>query len=212
MRDEYDYKYDSITDPYTYPDSTVLRNKLNIRDSDILNKVERRITEAKLVLLETNQIPKGHFDLNHLQAMHKYLFGDIYEWAGEIRSAGFISKGKSIFCHSDFIVPYAQSLFNRMHQENFKSMSHEACAKRMAFYLSEVNAIHPFREGNGRTTRLFFESFAKANGWNLCISQIPHQIFVEGMIESMSGPLDKLENALAQVLTPIRSQSNHRLK
>lgn len=68
----------------------------------------------------------------------KYLFGDIYDWAGEIRSAGFISKGQSIFCHSDFIVPYAQSLFSWMHREDFKGMTTEQCAKRMAFFERRV--------------------------------------------------------------------------
>lgn len=178
MQDEYDYKYDCMIDPYTYPKTSVLRNKFDIRDSAVLSKVERRITEAKVVLLETHRLPGGHFDLKHLQALHKYLFDDIYDWAGEIRSAGFISKGQSIFCHSDFIVPYSQSLFSRMHREDFKDMTKEQCAKRMAFYLSEVNAIHPFREGNGRVTRLFFASFAKANGWDLCMAQIHHEEFV----------------------------------
>lgn len=200
MLDEYCYKYDCITDPYTYPGSTVLRNRYNIRDSLVLAKVERRITEAQLVLLEKQEPPIGHFDLKHLQALHKFLFGNIYDWAGEIRSAGFISKGNTIFCHSDFIVPYAKSLFSRMIKEDFKRMSKEQCAKRMAFYLSEVNALHPFREGNGRTTRLFFEIFAKANGWNLCIAAIPHDEFVEAMIESMNGSLEKLEIIIAKVI------------
>lgn len=125
MHLEYNYKYDCIVDPYTYSGTAILRNKFNIRDSSVLSKVERRITEAKLVLLQTRQLPRGHYDLKHLQAMHKYLCGDIYDWAGEIRSAGFISKGQSIFCHSDFIVPYAQSLFSRMHREDFKGMTKE---------------------------------------------------------------------------------------
>ena len=145
------------------------------------------MTEAQIVLLENQDPPRGNFDLKHLQALHKFLFGNIYDWAGEIRTAGFISKGKSVFCHSDFIVPYAQSLFSRMHREDFRKMTREQCAKRMAFYLSEVNALHPFREGNGRTTRLFFEIFAKTNGWDLCFAAIPHDEFVEAMIESMSG-------------------------
>ena len=87
MHVEYNYKYDCIVDPYTYSGTAILRNKFNIRDSSVLSKVERRITEAKLVLLQTRQLPRGHYDLKHLQAMHKYLFGDIYDWAGEIREA-----------------------------------------------------------------------------------------------------------------------------
>lgn len=73
MHVEYNYKYDCIVDPYTYSGTAILRNKFNIRDSSVLSKVERRITEAKLVLLQTRQLPRGHYDLKHLQAMHKYL-------------------------------------------------------------------------------------------------------------------------------------------
>ena len=92
-----------------------------------------------------------------------------------------------------------------MHREDFKGMTKEQCAKRMAFYLSEVNAllIHPFREGNGRTTRLFFDSFAKANGWNLGIAQILHDEFVAAMIESMNSSLERLEDAIGKVLTAV---------
>lgn len=86
MHVEYNYKYDCIVDPYTYSGTAILRNKFNIRDSSVLSKVERRITEAKLVLLQTRQLPRGHYDLKHLQAMHKYLFGDIYPKSRSKRS------------------------------------------------------------------------------------------------------------------------------
>ena len=66
MHVEYNYKYDCIVDPYTYSGTAILRNKFNIRDSSVLSKVERRITEAKLVLLQTRQLPRGHYDLRKL--------------------------------------------------------------------------------------------------------------------------------------------------
>ena len=77
-----------------------------------------------------------------------------------------------------------------MHREDFKGMTKEQCAKRMAFYLSEVNAllIHPFRE---------------ENGWNLGIAQIPHDEFVAAMIESMNSSLERLEDAIGKVLTAV---------
>ena len=65
----------------------------------------------------------------------------------------------------------------------------------------EMNIAHPFREGNGRTTRLFFDSFAKVNGWDLGIAQIPHDEFVAAMIESMNSSLERLEDAIGKVLT-----------
>ena len=68
-------------DIYRYPNCHVLRNKLNIRDPSLLNDVERRLVAERL----NQRIPDGNFDLSHLKAIHKHLFHDIYEWAGELR-------------------------------------------------------------------------------------------------------------------------------
>ena len=192
MLDEYDYKYDCEEDPYTYPGTRVLINKFDIRDPRTLAELERQITEVRILAPEEFGLPKGKFDLKHLQAFHKYLFEDIYDWAGSIRQHGFLSKGNSIFCSAEFIIPYANTIFKKMHAENFRDMGEEMFAERIAYYLSEVNAIHPFREGNGRATRLFFEAFARENGWKLALHHIPHDALVDAMIRSMAGPTDAL--------------------
>ncbi len=157
MSDEYDYKYDCLEDPYVYPGTRVLRNKIGIRRQELLSDMERQITETKILMAPhvNPDILKGNFDQKHLQAIHKYLFGDIYDWAGELRKQGFISKGQSIFCYAPMIESYARGIFSKMQCENFSQMSVKQCAEKMAYYLSEVNALHPFREGNGRATRLF---------------------------------------------------------
>lgn len=203
MSDQYDYEYDSLNDPYVYPGTTVLRNKLGIRQQDILSDLERQITETKILMLGRGDlaIPKGNFDLRHLQAVHKYLFGEIYDWAGEIRQQGFISKGQSVFCYAPLINSYARGIFGKMQQENFSQVDVKECAQRLAYYLSEVNALHPFREGNGRATRLFFEMFAVNHGWNLVFKRVPHEAFVQAMIESMNGSLVPLSELLEKCLS-----------
>ena len=80
-------------------------------------------------------------------------------------------------------------------------MSVKQCAEKMAYYLSEVNALHPFREGNGRATRLFFETLADKHGWDLAFVRISQEALVEAMIESMNGSLVPLSRLLEKCLT-----------
>ena len=124
MSDEYDYKYDSLEDPYVYPGTQILRNKFGIKHQDLLSELESQITDSKFVKSKQSDddIPTGNFDLKHLQAVHKYLFGELYDWAGEIRKQGFISKGQSVFCFAPMIESYARGIFGKMQRENFSEM------------------------------------------------------------------------------------------
>ena len=103
MSDEYDYdyEYDSLEDPYVYPGTRILRNKFGIKHQDLLSELESQITDSKFVKSKQSDddIPTGNFDLKHLQAVHKYLFGELYDWAGEIRQQGGVS---AILCKFDF--------------------------------------------------------------------------------------------------------------
>ena len=191
MSDKYDYEYDSLQDPYVYPGTTVLKNKLDIRDREILLTLERQISETKILMQNRadSEFLKGNFDLKHLQAIHRYLFGELYDWAGEIRTGGFICKGESVFCFAPMIESYASGIFGKMRRENFSQMNKAECAEKLAYYLSEVNALHPFREGNGRSTRLFFEALAGKHGWQLSLFKMPHEALIKAIIESMNGSL-----------------------
>ena len=198
MSDEYDYKYDSLEDPHVYPGTRILRNKFGIKHQDLLSELESQITDSKFVKSKQSDddIPTGNFDLKHLQAVHKYLFGELYDWAGEIRQQGFISKGQSVFCFAPMIESYARGIFSKMQRENFAEMDVKQCACKLAYYLSEVNALHPFR-----STRLFFQIFANEHGWNLSFEKISHVALVDAMIESMNGSLVPLSELLEKCLS-----------
>ena len=89
-----------------------------------------------------------------------------YEWAGEIRTVN-ISKGNR-FCRCDYIEPQINKLLSKLKDENcLKDYDKEKVAERLAYYLGEINVIHPFREGNGRTQRLFIEHIADSLGYSL---------------------------------------------
>ena len=138
-----DHDPDDPRDPFVYPGTHLLVNEFGLKDSDGLSAVERQITGAAYAKLEQYPID-GCFDLDHLRSIHKTLFGEIYSWAGRIRSKGFISKGNSLFCAAEFIEPYSSELFGRLQGENLLAgLDRERFIERIAFYISEVKRTSP---------------------------------------------------------------------
>lgn len=150
-------------DPYVYPDTGVLRNLLGISDAEHLRVVEAGLSYVALGDLASRDLP-GDYDLAHLQDSHREIFGDIYPWAGEIRVVA-IAKS-DLFCLPQHIEAYAGDVFTALAKERYlRGLSREAFVDRLAHFFAEVNAIHPFREGNGRTQRAFFSQVAAEAGW-----------------------------------------------
>lgn len=165
MKDqEYNYFYEDKGDiKYCYPGTNVLRNKLNIQDLDILHEAERDYSSIRQVELYKKGIT-GDFSLKHLCSIHRQLFQDIYSWAGELRTVD-ISKG-TIFCLVPFIEEQFAFLYRKLRKENFLKdiTDQKEMAEKLAYYLGEINMIHPFREGNGRTQRIYIEQLCMNNG------------------------------------------------
>jgi cell filamentation protein len=154
----------SESDPYLEAKTGVLINHLGITDQTILEQTEAALAATRSY--ELSQIPlKGRFDLAHLQAIHKHLFGDLYEWAGQLRTID-ISKGGNRFANHMQIESAAAPIFQQLAKENhLAALGAEAFSDRAAYYLGELNALHPFREGNGRAQREFISHLAHANGY-----------------------------------------------
>lgn len=156
---------------YCYPGSTVLMNKLNIKDGDRLQDIERRITYANIISFGEKPL-KGVLDLKYLQKIHKFIFGDIYGWAGQIRGGKFLTKGNAVFCVADMIPTYADNLFGKLRGENWlRGLKCDDFIDRLAYYMGEVNTLHPFREGNGRTQRVFFTELSRRARYELDFSK-----------------------------------------
>ncbi len=175
---DYDYTYGFDWDnEYCYPNSDILKNKLNIKDKTNLNIAERELTSLRLAEIEVNQV-KGIFDLKHLQDIHKYIFQDIYSWAGEIRNVN-ISKN-NVFCYSINIFSYGELLFKKLKEENYLLTTEESCIyDRFSYYMSEINALHPFREGNGRAQRVFISGLGRAAGYEIDFKQVSNAEMIE---------------------------------
>ena len=181
--------YEQRNSNYCYPNSNTLINKLDIKDDKLLQKYEAKITAAKLLALRQKGII-GNFDVEHLNAIHTYLFEDIYSFAGKYRNEN-IAKGVFRFAEWEYIEPELQRLFKELKNENYLAdLSKEELAERLAYYLSELNVLHPYREGNGRTTREFIRELALKNGYNLNLSKVTPQDFLQASIKSIADTTD----------------------
>jgi cell filamentation protein len=165
------YEYSGVEyegdDFYCYPSTNTLVNRFNIRDYHKLQEIERDYTHVKIALIATNPI-KGAFDLKYLQRIHRFIFEDVYSWAGKIRGGQFFSKGETQFCRAPMIYTYADNVFNKLRDEKWlRNLTHELFIERLAYYMAEINALHPFREGNGRTQRAFFEELTRRAKYEL---------------------------------------------
>jgi cell filamentation protein len=189
-------------DPYSDPVTGVLYNKLGLGAATELEAAEREITHAALFLLDESPVPPS-FDLPHLREIHKRIFGDIYEWAGRIRTVA-IAKG-AVFCLPQYIDSSASVIFGELHGEDcLRGLPRDAFAGRLAHYLGEVNALHPFREGNGRAQRAFFGQLARDAGFTLSWQHLDPARNVEASAAIMRGdpePMREMLDALIRYST-----------
>jgi len=152
------------SDPYTYPGTDVLRNIPDIYDPQRLAAFEANATAARLAELDAAPL-KGRFDAAHLKAIHRYIFQDIYSWAGEYRRVN-LSKGGHLFGAAAFLEPALDDVLRNLAGENYLIGSERRrFARRAGFYMGEINAIHPFRDGNGRVQREFIRELGLPAGF-----------------------------------------------
>ena len=169
---------------YCYANSNVLINNLNIHDNKKLQIYEAKITAAKLLSLRQKGII-GNFDILHLNSIHKYLFEDIYPFAGKFRNEN-IAKGVFRFAEWEYIESELNNLLTKLKGEKYlNGNSKKDLACRLAFYLSELNVLHPYREGNGRTIREFIRELALKNEYILNLSKVSPKDFLNASIESI---------------------------
>ena len=186
------------SDPYVYPGSNVLRNLKDIRDPARLAAFEANAAWARLIQLE--QAPwRGLFDAGHLQAIHKHIFQDVYAWAGQFRTVD-ISKDGHLFARAPYIEASLRDLLGRLPAENFlRQPIAEEFAVRAGFYLTELNAVHPFREGNGRAQREFLRELAVQAGFGLDWRRVTREEMIAASRESFAS------GASARLVAVVRS-------
>lgn len=174
-------KYGTGQDAYCYPGTDVLKNRLNIRDSDLLAMAERDITNINANLIEFSPPP---YDLDYLCSIHKHLFSDIYDWAGQLRSID-ISKMSTRFCTASRIIPESTKIFSFLAQNNyFEGLGRADLIKLAAESYGEINMLHPFREGNGRAQRILYEHIIANTGYEIDWTDIQADEWLYANIDS----------------------------
>ena len=171
-------------DKYVYPGTTVLINKFNCRDPEKLKEIEALSTGGNLAYLQMHPI-KGNFDFDHLKHIHHFIFQDLFEWAGKIRT---IDIGKNnLFCRAQFIESYAESVF-----ADFLSSCYELRDDKARFvevfseHYADMNALHPFREGNGRAQREFARELCLECGYVFDLTRTTHEEMFLASIQSFN--------------------------
>jgi cell filamentation protein len=172
--------YNAITDPYCYPGTTVLRNIPGITTQPALARFEAIATAARA----EEPLPHGHLSVRHYRAIHRHLFQDVYAWAGRFRTVR-IGKGGNAFCYPEHIAREMAILFANLKQKRFlRRLSGNQFAREAARFLSTLNAIHPFREGNGRTQTALLALIANHAGHPLNLEELDPVAFMAAMIAS----------------------------
>jgi cell filamentation protein len=145
----------------------VTTNRLGITELDALQKAERAISGYRSDQLEENFIA-GMWNFEHLKAVHKFLFNDIYYFAGKIRTMDMELDSVTRFCAARYIVSNGNALFAALKKDNYlRNMKRAEFIAKSARFLTDLNILHPFREGNGRCKRSFFLALARQAGYTV---------------------------------------------
>jgi len=182
-----------VNDPHSERGYACPRNRFGITDYSELQSVETSLSLKRAGELRDLGVT-GKFDSEHLRGIHRYLFQDVFPWAGEFRVVN-ISKGNSNFGPAVHIGSALADALDKLRREDFLvSLDAQAFSQRAAFYLGEINAIHPFREGNGRAQREFVRQLGVHAGHPLSWSVVGTGFTQQGMIDASVASHTKGDN------------------
>jgi cell filamentation protein len=174
--------YQAEPDPYCYPNTSVLKNKPGLTSPMDLEEFETAMTFAR----SEEPLPSGRLSASHYRAIHRHLFQDVYTWAGKARTVR-LAKGDSTFCYPENIATEMTRVFAWLKQHDFlKARTRALFASGAAHFLAELNAIHPFREGNGRTQLTFLALLADRAGHPLDLDKLDPDATLGAMIASFN--------------------------
>ena len=195
-------KYDASNDHYCYSGTSVLKNLLNIQNMDELEIAEREVTSFTVTSIRYQAPP---YNLEYLQQLHRYLFSSLYSWAGELRDVD-IRKGGTYFCNCRFMISEATKLFNKLENNNWLAgLSKDEFCEKLAFFYCEFNMIHPFREGNGRVQRLFFEHIALSAGYELDWENVEQNEWIRANIDGVNVSSEPMKMIFKRIVTSCNS-------
>jgi cell filamentation protein len=183
-------------DPYVDPATGLLRNLFAARTREHFDIHERRLVTQRIA----EGPPGGQFDLGHLQAIHRHLFQDVFDWAGELRSVDMTRNGER-FQFATRIGADMAAIHRDLAEKNLLAgLAPGDFAREAAFLVGDVNFVHPFREGNGRTQLLYLKQLAEAAGHPVSLVRIPAEPWIEASRASMAGDNEPFATLIASAL------------
>ncbi len=200
-----------MRDPYLYPDSNVLRNLLDILDGDALDLAEAELSRANMMLLYEQGF--SDFSATGMQAIHKALFGDVYDWAGEFRTINIQKREKLLACLSvvysdtNIIERDLKKAWKELHTVSWKELTPEKFAEQMARRFPPLWQVYPFREGNTRTVVMLMTFFAEHHGFYFdqellaAAAQYVRNSFVMASIDPRYAEFEHLEKILKDAVS-----------
>ena len=192
------YSLDPIADN-CYPGTTVLINKQDIREARDLDETEAFLTLLNAAKLDIEPY-KGSFDFDHYKALHKFLFDELYDWAGKVRTVNISKKGTQ-FCPCEQIEERAYLIFRRLKEMNyFKGLEKITFVSEVVDFYCATNELHPFREGNGRAQRAFITQLIRFAGHDFAFSGVNEDLLMIATIQSANGVADMLKEIFTEAI------------
>ena len=185
-----------------YPGTRCLVNYFGIKDKPSLRRVDKMISSLRTAELLHAPIDMP-FTFDYLKAIHSHLFGDIYPSAGMIRRS--LSSKHTEFCQPEYIESQAGILFSKLRDDHYLSRIDDVddFVNELAYYMGEMEALHPFMDGNGRATRFFFNSLALAAGYEIGWGSADPDHFLEANVAALDGDYQALIDVLEEIVIPL---------
>ncbi|MDO4282616.1 MAG: Fic family protein [Clostridia bacterium] len=183
--------YDAINSIYTYKNSEVLKNKLDIRSEKKLKQYETEMVSFKLSTIKDAGIARS-YDEKHLKAIHKHLFEDVYDFAGEYRKEN-ITKENFRFSEFQYIDDNIKEILNKINLDKCRKMKFEDLVVFISQIMTDLNVLHPFREGNGRATREFIRELLDDLGYEINWFLIDYNDILKASIKAVIDETDQIE-------------------
>ena len=179
------------TDYDCYEGTTVLINKFGIRSQAELDEIEMLLAGYKTLEILNGPL-ETPFTFSDYRQIHQYIFGDIYDWAGKVRTIS-LAKSATKFTEPEKIEERGKRIFQRIAKMNYLcGLNKQELVFQVTDLYHNLNMLHPFREGNGRTERIFITKLIRNAGFEIDITRGNSDLLMIGTIQAAAGVMDNL--------------------